>query len=218
MGQIVHLSAHNERVLVSEFKVEKFKFKHHQRGWVGGFSKFSKRRLMEIFFSFKACPFKTFWCFTFAEDVPADYAKKEINRLNNIFRRRHVGYLWVMEYTKKNRIHFHYALTDCLAVKWVTALWGNGRCSVSKVFAESGLRKYFVSEVSKGNQKKFHGFNGRWWGVSRCLNMRYSLGVYTENLLHDLVSSSGYKRNFYRDDFEKLGLDFQQVNNDKMGG
>ena len=173
---------------------------------------------MEIFYSFEENPFKTFWTITFDSDVKASYAKKEINRLNMVFNRRGIGWLWVMEFTKKGRIHFHYALTDHLSVKWVSKIWGNGVCFVSQVFESSGLRGYLIKEVAKGNQKRFMGFNGRWWGISRALNKKYSLGVYNETLVHDLVVSSGFKKNYFRKDFEKLGLDLQVVGNDKLGG
>lgn len=200
----IQFLAHNERVIVAPFEVQTTKFSYRPRGWVGSFSKFSKRRLMAIFYSFKVSPFKTFWTFTFDKDVKSEFAKKEINRLNMVFNRRGIGWLWCMEFTEKGRIHFHYALTDCLSVNWVSSIWGNGHVFVSKVFGESGLRKYFVKEVVKGNQKRFMGFNGRWWGVSRVLNKKYSLGVYDESFAVALADIRGIKHNYWREDLEGL--------------
>lgn len=208
---LILLMAQNDRVKVQEL-IPRDEFEHHQRGVVGGFSKYSKKRLLEFFHSFKICPFKTFWTLTFAHDVKSSFAKHEIDRMSKIFARRKLQFLWVMEFTKRGRIHFHLALTGEMNKKLVAGLWGNGFVYVSPVFEDSGLRRYFVSEVSKGNQKRFHGFHGRWWGLSRALNKQYSLGVYNDSLVVDLAFSSGYKRNYFRDDFEKLGLDFNDCN------
>lgn len=200
----IQFLAHNNRVIVAPFEPSNVLFTHRPRGWVGGFSKFSKRRLMAIFYSFKVSPFKTFWTFTFAEDVKADFAKREINRLNMVFNRRDIGWLWVMEFTEKGRIHFHYALTGYLNIDWVSCIWRNGHVFVSKTFGESGLRKYFVKEVVKGNQKRFMGFNGRWWGVCRALNKKYSLGVYDESYALALADIRGVKRDYWREDLEGI--------------
>jgi len=200
----IQFLAHNNRVIVAPFEAEPFTPTYRPRGYVGGFSKFSKKRLMAIFYSFKVCPFKTFWTFTFDADVKSEFAKKEINRLNMVFNRRGLGWLWVMEFTEKGRIHFHYALTGYLNVDWVSVAWGNGHVFVSKTFGESGLRKYFVKEVSKGNQKRFMGFNGRWWGVCRALNKKYSLGVYDESFALALADIRGIKNTYWRDDLDGI--------------
>lgn len=214
----VQFLGHNNRVIVAPFEDSKFEPSYRPRGWIGGFSKFSKQRLMQIFYSFKECPFKTFWTFTFDKNVESDFAKKEVNRLNMIFNRRQIGWLWCMEFTEKGRIHFHYALTggmkktgkkkfvysEFVPREDIVPLWGNGHVFVSKTFGESGLRQYFVKEVAKGNQKRFMGFNGRWWGVSRHMNSHYSLGVYDESFALCLAGERGIKRNYWREDLEGI--------------
>ena len=213
----VYLHGHNQRVIVSQLRPEQFATKHHQRGYCGAFSRFSRKRLQEMLYSFKKIPFRTFWTFTFEKDVPVVFAKKEINRLNMVFNRRHIGWMWVMEFTEKGRVHFHYGLDGYRDAKWMRARWHNGRVHVEEIYDDPGIRDYFLKEeratfykeVSKKNQKRFMGFNGRWWGVSRHLNKKYSIGVYSIDLAVDLKKTVGLKHNYYRDDFEKLGVDLE---------
>ena len=219
----IQFLAHNNRVIVAPFEEHELELTHRPRGWVSGFSKFSKQRLMAVFYSFEKCPFSTFWTFTFDQDVTGDYAKKELNRLNMVFNRRGIGWLWCMEFTKKGRIHFHFALTggnkkigkgkdgrmryeysNFIPREDIAELWGNGHVWACEAYGHSGLRKYFVKEVAKGNQKRFMGFNGRWWGVSRCLNIKRSLGVYDDSFALALADIKGIKRNYWRQDLEGI--------------
>lgn len=174
------------------------------RGRVAGFSKYSRKRLTQIFYSYKNFPFKTFWTFTFETDVTAEFSKFEINRLNNVFRRRGIGFLWCMEFTKKNRIHYHYALTASPWKGELSRLWGNGFVAVRKIFGHVGLRKYFLKEISKMNQKNSSAFNGRWWGISRRLNKQFSYGVFDESFLAALVGNRGFKSQYWREDLKNI--------------
>lgn len=199
----VIFKAHNHRVL-PELESPPGPNVSRPRSQVGGFSRFSRWRLMELFYSFQVIPFKTFWTLTFDKDVKPEYAKKELHRLLMQLNRRGVGNLWLMEFTARGRIHFHLALTDFLSHTWVKNRWGNGHVYVSKIYAEIGLRKYFLKECSKSNQKGFHGFCGRWWGVSRALNKKYSLGVYDDSYLDCLVANRGIKWRYWREDLQGL--------------
>lgn len=218
----IRFVAHNHRVKFENFDPEPLDLSHRPRGWVGGFSKFSRQRLMELLYSFEKIPFRTFWTLTFEKDVDSDYAKKELHRLTMVFNRRGIGWMWVMEFTQKGRIHFHLGVVGYLSKKWVAGLWGNGFVHVEEIYDDDGAREYFLKqekatfygEVSKGNQKRFNGFNGRWWGVSRFLNKKYSLGVYDESFLRAVVDIRGVKRAYFRKDFEGiLDKPYENCNN-----
>lgn len=208
----IQFTAHNHRVIVAPHEPSNFEPSYRPRGWVGGFSKYSKKRLTAMLNSFAKIPFRTFWCFTFDKDVPALYAKEELHRLTMIFNRRKIGWMWVMEFTENGRIHYHMGLVGYLNVEWVQNLWSNGIVHVQEIYDDEGAKDYFLKEeratfykeVSKRNQKRFMGFNGRWWGVSRHLNLKYSLGVYDESYALALADIKGIKRNYWREDLEGI--------------
>lgn len=207
---LVYLKAHNHRVMVSAFEPREAN-SYKPRSKIGGFTYFSRARLSLLLNSFEKFPFVSFWTFTFAEDISGKEAKKELNRLTMVFNRRHIGWLWVMEFQERGVIHFHFLLTEFLSVTWLSEIWGNGVVSATKIFGEKGMREYLLNEIQKGNQKRNKNFNGRWWGVSRFLNKKYSLGVYNENLLRDIVGEIGYKQMYWRKDFEKISLDTTKI-------
>jgi hypothetical protein len=200
------LKSHNNRVLISEFNL-KWEAAYKPRGRVAGFTYFSKARLSLLLSSFKSFPFVGFWALTFKDAPSAEFAKKELKRITMVFNRRKIGWLWVMEFQQRGAIHFHFLLTEYVSQKWLTSIWQNGHVSATKVWHEDGLRNYLLKEISKNNQKRAHGFSGRWWGVSRHLNKKYSLGLMDEHCLAELVDKTGFKQFFWREDFDKIGID-----------
>lgn len=200
------LKAHNHRVIATEF-IPSWEPAYKPRGRVSGFTYFSKARLSLLLSSFKNLPFVGFWALTFEKPPTAEHAKKELKRFCMVLNRRKVGWLWVMEFQKRGAIHFHFLLTEYVSKTWLREHWGNGHVKATRVWHEDGLRGYLLKEISKNNQKRVHGFSGRWWGVSRYLNKKYSLGLIDEHCLAELVDKTGFKRCYWREDFEKIGID-----------
>jgi len=205
------LKAHNNRVLVSEFNVNYSEKEFKPRQKITSMSGFSKARLSEILSSFQHFPFKTFVTLTFKNKPSAKKAKKELDKFVKNLNRRKIGWLWVMELQNKyhrDAIHFHFLLSITF---WdnedLSKTWGNGFVKIGSILHEAGIRRYLLKEISKENQKCTEKNLGRWWGVSRYLNKKYSLGVYSDDLIMDLFSTVGAKKYYWRDDFDKLGLD-----------
>lgn len=200
------LKAHNNRVLISEFNPS-WEAAYKPRGRVSGFTYFSKARLSLLLTSFEHFPFVSFWALTFKDPPSAEFAKKELKRFCMVLNRRQIGWLWVMEFQERGAIHFHFLLTEFVSSTWISSIWKNGHVSATKVWSEDGIRHYLLKEISKNNQKRETGFSGRWWGVSRFLNKKYSLGLIDEHCLSELVDKVGIKTFYRRDDFDKIGID-----------
>jgi len=198
----IHFKTHNHLVVPVPVTYA-LELPYRPRGGVSMFSKFSQRRLIQLFYSFEQMPFKSFWTLTFEKDVKVPFAKKELHRLTMVLNRRGIGWLWVMEFTENRRIHFHMCLTKCISSKFISARWRNGFVKATKIFSD-GIRNYIFKEVSKNNQKGFTGFNGRWWGVSRSMNHHGSMGIHDESFLRALVDIRGFKRNYYLRDLENI--------------
>lgn len=200
------LKAHNNRVLISEFKPN-FEAAFKPRGRVSSFTYFSKARLSLLLTSFKNFPFVGFWALTFKDSPSAEFAKKELKRFTMVLNRKGIGWLWVMEYQERGAIHYHFLLDQFVSKAWVCRHWKNGHVQATKVWSEDGLRGYLLKEISKNNQKRVANFAGRWWGVSRHLNKKYSCGLMDEHCLKELIDKTGVKTFFWREDFQKIGMD-----------
>jgi len=158
--------------------------------------------------------FKTFITLTFADNIQDfNHANKCLDIFLKRFRRRFpsVMYLGVPEFQKRGAIHYHFLLTEYVSKEWVRRHWKNGHVKATKVWSEDGLRGYLLKEISKNNQKRAHGFAGRWWGVSRHLSKKYSLGLIDEHCLRELVETVGFKSYFWREDFDKIGIDLTRM-------
>jgi len=184
------------------------------RGRISHYSWRSRKRLEDLLKSFDVSrgkfPFKVFLTLTFKDDIPVADAKVHLHRFHQVLNRRGIGFFWCMEFQKKGRIHFHMLLTRRIPFKLCGRLWGQGFVFLRKIGNESVIIRYLIKEVGKSNQKCCGEYLGRWWGVSRALNISQTLDYFNSEICRD-ICEEGIKHRFYFGDYEKKGLTFNGI-------
>lgn len=184
-----------------------------QRGRCNAFTWASRQRLKNLLESYGRHkePFKGFLCLTFTEDVKAVFAKKQLDRFLKVLNRRKIGFQWIMEFTKKGRIHYHILMTDYMKFSEIQKAWPLGRVHVESIYSEAWLRQYLLKEVQKTSQKKCGDFNGRWWGVSRWLNVHREYEPMGIGAVVKVFKADGFQKRYYRETYKKAGVELQEL-------
>lgn len=177
----IHLNALNPPKFISEPEKEK---RQAKRSKIVKFTQKSARNLRHLIRNSEDT-WKVFITLTYPQNFPCNgrETKKHLNAFLQYLRRKHIKFIWVLEFQERGAPHYHLIVSDFINRNDLSRVWyrivesqdekhlkaGTG---VESIKSKNHLYGYLSNYIKKLNQETPPaGFDnvGRFWGASRNL-------------------------------------------------